>query len=119
MARKPKINVQHILAPPRNVEIAIFPIGLYCNLELQKAKREELIEVYHEWRHETRYIKQISRFKINSQEFSFIMRIAYGRRMTVERLLSQWRSWAVVEGYGAKGISEEECIVCELGRVDV
>lgn len=111
------INIQH-LTPKAYKPYAILPIGLYCNVDLQKAKPEQEVVFCTEWRRDKRRIVQLCRFRINSPEFTFILRSIYGERMTIAKLMERWEAWAIVEGIGANGFSRNEAIVIEVSTDD-
>ncbi len=108
------INIQHPAPKPTNTGMAIVPCGMYCNAQLQKARPGDIATFYSEWRHDKRRIVQLCRFRINSPEFTFMLRSIYGERMTIAKLMERWEAWAVVEGIGAQGFSRDEAIVIEV-----
>lgn len=109
------IKIQHP-TPKAEKPYAILPIGLYCNAALQKAKpgQEAIFET--DWRRDKRRIVQLCRFRINSPEFTFMLRSIYGENMTIAKLMERWEAWAVVEGIGASGIDHESCIIIEVSE---
>lgn len=112
------INILHPTPKPPKNGIAIAPCGLYCNRELQKAKAGQIVEFWQEWRHEKRRIVQITKFRINTPEFTFMLRCVYGERMTITKLFEQWGAWAVVEGIGKEGFSRDEALVVEVSNLE-
>ena len=112
------INILHPTPNPPKNGIAIVPCGLYCNTALQKARNGDLVEFWQEWRHEKRRIVQITKFRINTPAFTFMLRCVYGERMTIAKLFEQWEAWAVVEGIGKDGFDRESCIVIEVSKDD-
>lgn len=109
------IKIQHP-APKAEKPYAILPIGLYCNAALQKAKPGQELIFETEWRRDKRRIVQLCRFRINSPEFTFMLRSIYGENMTIAKLMERWEAWAVVEGIGAAGIDHENCIILEVSE---
>lgn len=99
---------------PLNAGFAIVPVGLYCNRELQNATINSVVEFQTSWRRDKRRIVQLCRFRINSPEFTFMLRSIYGERMTIAKLMERWEAWAVVEGIGRDGINKEHCIIVEV-----
>lgn len=91
---------------------------MYCNAQLQKARPGDIATFYSEWRHDKRRIVQLCRFRINSPEFTFMLRSIYGERMTIAKLMERWEAWAVVEGIGAQGFSREEAIIVEVSNLE-
>lgn len=112
------INILHPTPNPPKNGIAIVPCGLYCNRELQSAKAGQIIDFWQDWRHEKRRIVQITKFRINTPEFTFMLRCIYGERMTIAKLFEQWEAWAVVEGVGANGFSRDEALVVEVSNLE-
>ena len=108
------IKIQHPTPKPSTRGIAIIPVGLYCNSKLQKAKIGEVVEFCTEWRKDKRVITNICRFRINSPEFTFMLRSICGENMTIARLMEQWEAWAVVEGIGKAGFDRESCLIVEV-----
>ena len=98
----------------RSVAQVILPIGLYCNKTLQTAKIGDVVQFHCEWRKDKRVITNICRFRINSPEFTFMLRCVYGERMTIAKLMERWEAWAVVEGIGVQGFSREEALILEV-----
>ena len=112
------INILHPIPKPLNAEIVILPCGLYCNRELQSAKAGQIVELWQEWRHEKRRIVQISKFRINTPEFTFILRCVYGERMTIAKLMERWETECVAEGIGKEGFDREQCLVLEVETIN-
>lgn len=98
--------------------MAIIPVGLYCNKSLQTAKIGDVVQFQCEWRKDKRVITNICRFRINSPEFTFMLRSIYGENMTIARLMEKWEAWAIVEGIGAAGIDHENCIILEVSNLE-
>lgn len=112
------INILHPTPKPPKNGIVIVPCGLYCNTALQKARSGDLVEFWQEWRHEKRRIVQITKFRINSPELTFMLRCVYGERITIAKLFEQWEAWAVVEGIGSSGFSRDEALVVEVSNLE-
>lgn len=110
------IKIQHPTPKSSTRGMAIIPVGLYCNSKLQKAKIGEVVEFCTEWQKDKRVITNICRFRINSPEFTFMLRSIYGESMTIAKLLEHWEAWAVVEGIGKDGFSREEVIIIEVSN---
>lgn len=108
------IKIQHPTPKPLNSCMAILPMGLYCNQKLQKAKPGDMVLFESTWQRTDMRIVQICRFRINSPEFTFMLRIIYGEGMTIAKLMERWEAWAVVEGIGKDGIDKEQCIIVEV-----
>lgn len=107
------IKIQHP-TPKADKPYAILAIGLYCNVALQKAKPGQEVIFETEWRRDKRRIVQLCRFRINSPEFTFMLRSIYGENMTIAKLMERWEAWAVVEGIGKDGFDRENCIIIEV-----
>lgn len=110
------IKIQHPTPKPSTRGMAIIPVGLYCNKALQTAKIGDEVIFHCEWRKDKRVITNICRFRINSPEFTFMLRSIYGENMTIAKLMEKWEAWAVVEGIGAAGIDHESCIILEVSE---
>lgn len=108
------IKIQHPTPQTRSVAQAVLPIGMYCNKPLQTAKIGDVVQFHCEWRKDKRVITNICRFRINSPEFTFMLRSIYGENMTIAKLFERWEAWAVVEGIGKDGIDKEQCIIVEV-----
>lgn len=108
------IKIQHPTPKERNVAQVALPIGLYCNKPLQTAKVGDCVQFQCEWRNDKRVITNICRFRINSPEFTFMLRSIYGENMTIVKLMERWEAWAVVEGIGRDGVDKEQCIIVEV-----
>lgn len=114
---KRPIKIQHP-TPKAEKPYAILPTGLYCNAALQKAKPGQEVIFQTEWRRDKRRIVQLCRFRINSPEFTFMLRSIYGENMTIAKLMERWEAWAIVEGIGASGIDHENCIILEVSNLE-
>lgn len=101
---------------PTRLPFAVIPIGMFCNQKLQKAQIGDVVQFCHEYRRDNRAIANICRFRINSPEFTFMLRSIYGEGMTIAKLFERWEAWAVVEGIGASGIDHENCIILEVSE---
>lgn len=113
MTKRP-IKIHQQVPRANAVEVAIVPIGLYCNTVLQKARPGDAVCFQNEWRKDNRRIVQICRFRINSPEFAFMLRSVYGAGMTIDRLMRLWEAWAIVEGIGKDGFDRESCLIVEV-----
>ena len=113
-----KIKIMQSCPKPLNVGFAIVPIGLYCNRELQNATINSVVEFQTSWRKDKRVITNICRFRINSPEFTFMLRSIYGENMTIAKLMEKWEAWAIVEGIGKDGIDHENCIILEVSNLE-
>lgn len=111
------IKIQCAAPKSRNVVQVPIPVGLYCNKPLQTAKIGDVVQFHCEWRKDKRIITNICRFRINSPEFTFMLRSIYGERMTIARLIERWEAWAIVEGLGRNGFSREQCMVIEVSEI--
>lgn len=112
------IKIQHPTPKPSTRGMAIIPVGLYCNKALQTAKIGDEVQFHCEWRKDKRVITNICRFRINSPEFTFMLRSIYGENMTIARLMEQWEAWAIVEGIGKEGFSRDEALLLETRPYD-
>lgn len=112
------IKIQQPVPKPSNTGMSIIPVGLYCNAALQKAKPGQEVIFQTEWRRDKRRIVQFCRFRINSPEFTFMLRSIYDENMTIARLMERLEAWAVVEGIGAAGIDHKSCIILEVSNLE-
>lgn len=112
------IKIQCAAPKSRSVAQVPIPVGLYCNKSLQTAKIGDVVQFQCEWRKDKRVITNICRFRINSPEFTFMLRSIYGENMTIAKLMERWEAWAVVEGIGAAGIDHESCIILEVSNLE-
>lgn len=111
------IKIQCAAPKSRNVAQVPIPVGLYCNKSIQTAKIGDVVQFHCEWRKDKRVITNICRFRINSPEFTFMLRSIYGENMTISKLIERWEAWAVVEGIGKSGFSREQCMVIEVSEI--
>lgn len=112
------IKIHHPTPKERSVAQVPIPVGLYCNKALQTAEIGDVVQFQCEWRKDKRVITNICRFRINSPEFTFMLRSIYGENMTIAKLMERWEAWAVVEGIGAAGIDHENCIILEVSNLE-
>lgn len=113
MTKRP-IKIHQQVPRANAAEVAIVPIGLYCNTALQKARPGDAVCFQYEWRKDNRRIVQMCRFRVNSPEFTFMLHSVYGAGMTIARLMEQWEAWAIVEGIGMEGFSRDEVLVLQV-----
>ncbi len=104
--------------PQENKPYAILPVGLYCNKKLQQVKPGEIVEFWTDWRHDTRRIVQMTKFRTNTPEFTFLMRSVYGQHFRLADLMARWEAECVNEGIGANGFSRDEALVVEVEEVN-
>lgn len=112
------IKIQHPTPKERSVAQVALPIGLYCNKPLQTAKVGDCVQFQCEWRKDKRVITNICRFRINSPEFTFMLRSIYGEGMTIAKLMERWEAWAIVENIGKEGFSRDEVIIIEVSNLE-
>lgn len=112
------IKIQHPTPKERSVAQVALPIGMYCNKALQTAKIGDVVQFQTSWRKDKRVITNICRFRINSPEFTFMLRSIHGENMTIAKLMERWEAWAIVEGIGAAGFDRENCIVIEVQPIN-
>lgn len=110
------IRIQQPTPKPSSNSLAIVPIGTFCNAKLQKAKIGDKVRFETEWRRDARRIVNICCFRINTPEFTFMLRNICGENMTIAKLFERWEAWATVEGIGAAGIDHESCIIIEVSE---
>lgn len=112
------IKIQHPTPKPSTRGMAIIPVGLYCNSKLQKAKIGDVVQFQCEWRKDKRVITNICRFRVNSPEFTFMLRSIYGENMSIAKLMEKWEAWAVVEGIGKEGFDREYALIVEAAPLE-
>lgn len=112
------IRIQQPTPKPSSNGLAIVTIGTYCNKALQGAKIGDKVRFETEWRRDVRRIVNICRFRINTPEFTFMLRSIYGEGMTIAKLIERWEAWAVVEGIGKSGFSHDEAIIVEVSNLE-
>ena len=108
------VNIKLPLPRLKESQIAVVPFGFYCNQKLAVAKPGDKVVFIQDKKRETRVIKQITRYRIETAEFTFIMRYVFGENMTISKLLADWQAWSIVEGYGKKGFNRDQCLVLEI-----
>lgn len=116
MGKRP-IKIQQPV-PKADKPFCIAPVGLFCNKPLQKAQIGDTVQFCHEYRRDKRIITNICRFRINTPEFTFMLRSIYGEGMTIAKLFERWEAWAVVEGIGKDGFSRDEALLLETRPYD-
>lgn len=115
MTKRP-IKIQQ--PAPARLPYAVIPIGMFCNQKLQKAQIGDVVQFCHEYRRDKRIVTNICRFRINTPEFTFMLRSICGEEMTIAKLFERWEAWAVVEGIGASGFSRDEALLVEVKEVE-
>lgn len=104
--------------PTKYKPYALFPMGTYCNRQLQKASAGSIVEFQTTWRRERRRIVRMCHFRINCTEFTFMLRTIYGEKMTTSKLFEQWENWAIIEGIGKDGFDRDMCILIEVEEIN-
>lgn len=107
-----------ILQPIPKGRLLIVPIGSYLNAELQEATVGTRFEVWQDWRHEEYEIVQIARMRINTPEFTFLMRHVCGQGFRIADLLKKFKDWSFEAGAGFEGFDPKNCIVIEFNKVE-
>jgi len=102
---------------PNGGKYVLLPIGMYCNQKLQKAEPDSVVEFRDGWQRDKRVLVRKCRVPVNSSVFTFLMKSIYGG-ISWEDLRRKWEAWAVVEGIGAQGISDTECLLIEVAPYD-
>lgn len=98
-------------------QFLIVPIGTYLNVALQEAGVGARFEVWQDWRHGEYEILQTTKMRINTPEFTFLMRHIYGRRFRIADLMKRFEDWSFEAGAGFEGFDRERCLVIELTEV--
>lgn len=113
-----KIAILH--AMPRDITMrrCLLPIGLYCNVEIQKAKLGSVLDFWQEWRHEEATLVYRRVINVGSAEFTDWLELLYGKNMTVERLLSRWEAQCITEGIGRDGYDKERALLIGVKVID-
>lgn len=111
------IKLHHSIPRASEEILVLLPIGTYANQAIQKAKIGQTVEFSTDWMREKMVLSRKTRFRINTTEFSFLIRHIYGEQMTIGKLFEQWEAWSVVEGYGKDGFSRDECLLLGCNRI--
>lgn len=108
------INLLHPIPRPSNVMFALVAIGMYCNVELQKAKPGDVV-IFHDtqsqWRKEKFTLVRKCKIAVNSAVFSFFAKSLYGDWVRIEDVLERWRGIYEREG---SPFDESECLLIEV-----
>ena len=108
-----KIRILQTL-PKDGQRFLIVPVGTYLNTELQEAKAGTRFEIWQEWRHDKYVVVQSARMRINTPEFTFLMRHIYGLQYRVADLMEKFSQWSYDAGAGWEGFDTEQCLVMEI-----
>lgn len=108
-----KIRILQTL-PKDGQRFLIVPIGTYLNPELQEAKAGTRFEVWQDWRHDEYVVVQSAKMRINTPEFTFLMRHVCGQLYRVADLLEKFSQWSYDSGAGYEGFDREQCFVVEI-----
>ena len=108
-----KIRILQTL-PKDGQRFLIVPIGTYLNPELQEAKAGTRFEVWQNWRHDEYVVVQSTKIRINTPEFTFLMRYVYGQSYRVANLLEKFSQWSYDAGAGYEGFDREYALVVEI-----
>lgn len=108
-----KIHILQTL-PKDGQRFLIVPIGTYLNAELQEAKTGTRFEVWQEWRHDEYVVVQSTKMRINTPEFTFLMRHVYGQSYRVADLMEKFSRWSNDSGAGYEGFDREQCLAVEI-----
>ncbi len=106
--------------PPkeRNTAMIFLPIGMYCNKQIQKAENDSIVEFRDGWQRTKAVLVRKCKVNVNSSVFTFLLQSIYGANMRWEDLRKRWEAWAVVEGIGAQGFSDTECLLIQVKDYD-
>lgn len=100
--------------PKRGQRFLIAPIGTYLNEDIQNAKPGTRFEVWQDWRHDEYVVVQSTKMRVNTPEFTFLMRHVYGSRRRIADLLDEFSQWSYDAGAGWEGFDREQCLVVEI-----
>lgn len=112
------IKLLHPTPKPAKNGLALIPVGLYCNVALQKAKPGDIVEFWTDWRHDTRKLVNKCRVAVNSSFFTFITKSIYGQHILSSDILKRWEAQCIIEGIGKDGFSREECLLIEAEKIN-
>jgi hypothetical protein len=105
-------------APKEPCRYAIVPFGLYMNAALLKAKPYDIIRFLNGWRKDDKVLVRTCRISVNTSAFDFMLKSIYGERTRWEDIRNSWEMKAVIEGYGRKAFSPDECLMIEVKEYD-
>lgn len=108
-----KIRILQTL-PKDGRRFLIVPIGTYLNVELQEAKPDMRFEVWQDWRHDEYVVVQSTKMRINTPEFTFLLRHVYGQLCRIADLLEKFSQWSYDAGAGYEGFDREYALVVEI-----
>lgn len=105
--------------PPRDIKpYMLLPFGMYCNKELQSAKKGDEILFQPNWEPEPRRLIRMCRVPVNSSFFVFIMKSLYGKFCRWEDLQKKWDAECLLEGLGHRAFNEREVLMIEVERYE-
>ena len=100
--------------PKDGQRFMIVPIGTYLNTELQEAREGCDFEVWQEWRRERYVMVRKAMMRINTPEFTFMLRHVYSGAVRLAELLERFGRWSHDSGAGWEGFDRERCLVVEI-----
>lgn len=119
MAKKVKYpHINHPFPIESKARIALLPIGLFLNREIQEAKIGDTVEFWTDWRYERAKLVYKCEMSIKTAIFSYLMRLAYGKNMTIVKMLERWNAQSVIEGFGQDGFDRDKCLMIEVKEIE-
>ena len=98
-------------APTKGVTLAIVPIGLFANKELQNCEVGGIITFSDTWRRTKFRLIRKCKLSVKSSAFAFMLRALYGETITYERWMERWQGVAVSEGWGKSAFGDEVMLI--------
>ena len=119
MAKKDKHpHINHPLPIETRARIALLPIGMFMNREIQQANIGDIVEFWVDWRYERAKLVYKGEIAIKTSVFAYLMRLAYGKSMTIVKMLERWQAQSIIEGYGQDGFDRDKCLIIEVKPIE-
>ena len=109
-----KIKVMHDKVDNDRLDYVLFPFGFAYNVDLQKARRGDIIVFLDKSEH---YIFSICKVDVKSAMAECLCYKRYG--ISIMRAMEIWKDRARFSGYDEKAINSDECLVMWYDKRDV
>lgn len=113
----PKSKIPHInhdLPRLAKHRLALVPIGLFMNRELQRAQIGDIVAFQTEWRIDRAILIRRCRIAVKSSIFAFMAKLIYGEHTRIDDIIRKWENLAILDGFGRDGIDREDCLLIEV-----
>lgn len=99
-------KVVHSEPGPQLADYILLPYGYSYNREYLSFKTGDMVKLFNGGRYK---IKSVSKIMVKQPYADDLCRMRYG--VGIRAVMDRWKRNAMLEGHGAKAVSEDECLM--------